>query len=328
MNSSPFVSVIIPTYNRKNLIVRAVDSVLNQSFRNFELLVIDDGSADGTESVMTGIQDNRLRYLPLPENGGPAKARNEGIRLARGEYIAFLDSDDAWRKDKLQKQLEMANQGFQAVFCKYLIHGDRESRMPVEMSFDVCRTEHGFLDILLDQNKIGTPTLLISRAVVERIGGFNESFSTYEDWEYALRIAEVGPIGYLPEVLVDVYPTQGGVNSQSGKSRVSVLMHMLRRYWNAYENKKPFDNIIRYIYNELADGDLDATAVRRELFAITGTDWVADYTCRQMASIWRVLSEHNDAINEINRTISDIVTILDDRTVRIAKLEKRVSQGQ
>ena len=97
------VSAIIPTYNRANIVIRAIQSVLNQTYQNFELLVIDDGSQDNTEEIVTGIHDNRIKYIRHEKNKGVAAARNTGIEAAKGEFIAFLDSDDEWLPNKLKR---------------------------------------------------------------------------------------------------------------------------------------------------------------------------------------------------------------------------------
>ena len=102
---APTVSVIIPTYNRAHLLPRALESVLAQTFEDLEVLVVDDGSTDGTEAVVTGY-DDRVRYLRQPQNAGVSAARNRGLREARGEFVAFLDSDDEWFPEKLARQVE------------------------------------------------------------------------------------------------------------------------------------------------------------------------------------------------------------------------------
>ena len=125
MSSNPSVSVIIPTYKRAHLVTRAIDSVLNQTFSDVEVIVVDDGSPDNTEEVVRGVVDGRVRYIRHEVNRGLAAAgRNTGIAMARGYYIAFLDDDDEWRADKLEKQLE-AIKSYDAVLCGALVDGLR-----------------------------------------------------------------------------------------------------------------------------------------------------------------------------------------------------------
>ena len=101
----PLVSVIIPTYNRANIINKSIDSVLNQTYSNLELIIIDDGSHDNTEEVIKNYDDKRLKYYKLEENKGMCFARNYGTNLSKGHYIAIHDSDDLWKIDKLEKHI-------------------------------------------------------------------------------------------------------------------------------------------------------------------------------------------------------------------------------
>ena len=263
MTQTPLVSIIIPTYNREKLLERAVKSALNQSYTNIEIWIVDDGSTEGTEAMIAAIRDKRINYVRMATNGGPSAARNVGIGRANGKYIAFLDSDDVWRTNKLEKQLAVLNSGCQAVFCQYLIHDEKQRVMPDEMEFDLNNTEHGFQGILLSQNKIGTPTLLLTKAAAEDVGGFNECLHTLEDWEYALRLTERYSVAFVPEILVDVFPTKGSVNGRRGSTRADALLCMLLRHWDKYEDKEVFDNMIRYLYEDMAfmDSGLQSISV-------------------------------------------------------------------
>lgn len=100
----PTVSVVIPTYNRAHLVGRAIQSVLNQTYQDFEIIVVDDGSTDNTEEVVKSFNDPRIRYIRHDQNRGGSAARNTGIKMARGEYIAFQDSDDEWLPEKLESR--------------------------------------------------------------------------------------------------------------------------------------------------------------------------------------------------------------------------------
>lgn len=109
MNKNPTVSVIIPTYNRAHLVGRAIQSVLNQTYKDFELIIVDDGSTDNTEDIIKKYQkkDERIKYIRRKKNKGGSVARNTGINAAIGEYIAFLDSDDEWLTEKLERQMKV-----------------------------------------------------------------------------------------------------------------------------------------------------------------------------------------------------------------------------
>jgi glycosyltransferase involved in cell wall biosynthesis len=120
---NPSVSVIIPTYNRAHLVLRAIQSVLSQTFADFELIVVDDGSVDNRREAVARFDDPRIQYIRLERNRGLGAARNVDTDAARGEYIAFLDSDDEWLESKLAEQLEQArhsSSGFGVFYCQHL----------------------------------------------------------------------------------------------------------------------------------------------------------------------------------------------------------------
>lgn len=199
------VDVIIPTYNGLPHLKEAVDSVLNQTYKNFCLYVIDDGSTDrgATEKYIKGLKDRRVKYYKKP-NGGQATARNFGIARSSSPYLAFLDADDLWRKDKLEKQL--------AVFRKKpsvgLVYGLHKLIDADGNVFgDVTYQKRGHLfKYLLSANWIsGSGSMvLIKREVFERVGVFREDFLIGEDWEMWLRIARDYEIDYVPEFLADL----------------------------------------------------------------------------------------------------------------------------
>lgn len=223
------VSVIIPTYNRDKYIEASVGSVLKQSYCNLECIVVDDHSSDRTEQIVSGIRDERVRYIKNSVNAGAASARNVGIRAAKGKYIAFNDSDDIWRENKLEKQLAYLseNKEYRVVYSAYRMHEK-------EISFKVPDKDREFLegnmfDRLLRENTIGTPTLLLERAVLEDVGNFRECLGALEDYDLALRIAQKYQIGYIDQILVDAYMT-GGVNSNYEK-RAEALLNMIECYF-------------------------------------------------------------------------------------------------
>ena len=212
------VSIVVPTYNRRNVIERAVNSILRQTYPFFEIIIVDDGSTDGTADVIAGIQDQRIRYIPLQENQGVAHARNTGIQEAKYDYIAFLDSDDEWMPEKLELQMKKMtdpSNEFGLVYCRMGgLHRDGKRRF-------VCPPEEWVKEILegdlfyplLGQNVIGTPAMLVRRECLEQTGGFKESLHCLEDWELVLRIARKFKIGFVDRILVEVYKSEGSVSS-------------------------------------------------------------------------------------------------------------------
>ena len=253
MQKYDLISVIIPTYNREYCLGNAIHSVLEQTYSNIELLVIDDGSTDETEKVISSIKDNRLKYIKLEKNVGPSRARNEGIKRAKGEYIAFQDSDDIWHNNKLAEQYKVMNKNpdCQLVFCKYKIITADNKIVPEEDFFDVSKYRYGMFEILLNENKIGTPAILVRKSMLEKVGGFNNNLSTLEDWELCLRIAEQGNIEYINKVLLDVYPSSDGVNQISDTRRIKTFLHILSLYWSKYHSINLFKSLIIRIIDDL-----------------------------------------------------------------------------
>ncbi len=203
----PTVSVIINTYNSSRFLLRAIDSVLAQTYRDFELIVVDDGSTDDTREAVAPYRD-RLTYIHQ-ENKKYSAAKNTGIRASSGDYIAFMDSDDLWLPDKLERQVAVLEQHPEAVltYCQaiYIDPDDRQIQFRGKI---YCNPEGDQL-VIADMRKelfmttVVAPgsTMLVRRWAVERAGLFDEAHVHGEDWELWLRIAPFGLFAYSPEVL-------------------------------------------------------------------------------------------------------------------------------
>ncbi len=212
------VSVIIPTYNREKTILRALQSVLDQTYTNLEVLVIDDGSTDSTADIVNSISDERVKYIVLEKNGGPSNARNVGVQLAGGEWIAFQDSDDSWHKDKLEVQMAYAKEHpeYAMIYCMYNMNF-KDGRTIVVPSKPLPEVMEGdVLKTLLVKNVVGAPTVLIKKKDFLTVGGFDTSYKALEDWEFALRFAMIYKIGFVQEPLMDCYMLTNGVSSNIG----------------------------------------------------------------------------------------------------------------
>lgn len=215
------VSIVIPTYNREKQILRAVKSILNQTYQDFELIIVDDGSQDGTEDVIQTIKDDRIRYIKLDKNQGVAHARNVGIQEAKSEYIAFLDSDDEWKPDKLELQMKKMCASSEKVGLIFSRMGGKQRNS--EERF-VCPPENYNKNILegnifyslLIQNVIGTPAMLVRKKCLDDVGGFKETLQCLEDWELILRIAKEWQVGFVDKILVEVHKTEGSVSTNIG----------------------------------------------------------------------------------------------------------------
>lgn len=245
------ISVIIPTYNRCELLKRSIDSVLTQTYEDIELIIVDDGSTDGTKEMVEAIEDERVRYIQMPTNMGAAAARNEGVKNATADLIAFHDSDDCWREDKLEKQMAYWNEHpeFAMVYCPYIVRGKEVVAPTLEWGL----LEGNILAYLLLRNSIGTPTMLMKKDCFEEIGGFNSLLKCLEDWEFAIRFAEQFRIGFVNEVLVDVYHTAGSISMKIAEY-YEARCYMVAKYRVYMERYRIFDAVVASIF-EHAEGN-------------------------------------------------------------------------
>ena len=198
---SPAVSVIIPAYNRANSIGQALDSVGAQTFTDVEVIVVDDGSTDGTADLCEARGEARLRTLRHQLNRGAAAARNTGVRAARGHYCAFLDSDDTWYPDKLTRQLAFLRE--RGGRCKASCTGYR--LLDTHGSRDYLPAPVERQRLLLGCDLSPGSTLLAERLVFARIGPFDEDLPRYEDWDWLLRYDRDYELALLPEPLATVH---------------------------------------------------------------------------------------------------------------------------
>ena len=206
MSKNPRVSVIIPSYNRAHLLGRAIQSVLDQTYQDFEIIVVDDGSKDNTEEVVRSFNDKRIRYIRHEVNKGGATARNTGIKAARCEYIAFQDSDDEWLPDKLEKQMKVFEKVSPKVGVVYTgfrrIENDKKTYIP---SSKVSQKEGDIHKTLLKGNFVSTPVAVVKRECFKRGGMFDEELLPLEDWELWIRISKYYQFKVIDESLVISY---------------------------------------------------------------------------------------------------------------------------
>ena len=219
----PFISVILPTYNRNVLLDRAIESVLSQTFTDYELIVVDDGSTDGTERLVR-LSSSKVLYTRLDENGGVSRARNRGVRSSLGTWIAFLDSDDQWHRDKLREQVSWIHQNpsFKIVQSKeiWIRNGKKVNPPATHIKFqgDLFRAS-------LERCMITPSSVMLTRELFEESGGFNESLPACEDYDLWLRITCRYPVG-----LVDKFHLQrfGGHGDQLSSTVMGLDRYRIR----------------------------------------------------------------------------------------------------
>jgi glycosyltransferase involved in cell wall biosynthesis len=210
------VSVIIPTYNRRDLLPRAIDSVLAQTHRVDEIIVVDDGSTDGTADMLQARYGERVKHV-WQSNAGVSAARNHGLRLARGRYLALLDSDDEWLPEKTALQMAFleSRPDFGMVVCDVeRIDGDYR-HIDVFHRREVIREDGWALRWLLHNPALIPASVMLRRQVVDQLGGFDEALRTAEDLEFHLRVARHWPIGVVELALVRAMRGHDGLSAAS-----------------------------------------------------------------------------------------------------------------
>lgn len=218
--SEPIISVILPTWNRAVLLREAINSVRWQTFREWELLVIDDGSTDDTPAMLAALDEPRLRVIRLDHTGNPARVRNAGLAVASGAYIAFLDSDDLWEPDKLAVQLE----GLRQSGCRWSYTAfTRIDSVGCAISDAVIRRWlplHGWIleHLLCIDAIVPTPTVVVERLLLKEVGEFDEVFVQCEEYELWFRLAIRSRVHVEERSLAQVRVHTG--NHQSDREQV------------------------------------------------------------------------------------------------------------
>lgn len=250
----PEVSVVIPAFNRAHTIEAAIGSVLAQTFQNFEILVVDDGSTDGTADVVAAIKDERIRLIGRGDNKGAGAARNAGAGHSLGRWIAFQDSDDLWLPDKLSLQVERleSHPPVAAVYCGLVVVEPALATEPgrAEVRYvpagGSAYVEGNIFDQLLQENIVGTPTLVVRRELFQELGGFDTGLRALEDWDLALRIAAAGPVGFIDHPLVVQRYSPNSV-SRDRRHHCESLIRILGKYAEAYRVRPEY--AARHYYN-------------------------------------------------------------------------------
>ena len=236
---NPRVSAIITTHNRATLLPRAVDSVLAQTYSNYEIVIVDDGSSDNTQEIIAGFRDPRIRSIRRDQGGGASTARNTGIRMARGEYIAFLDDDDEWLPTKLERQVAILDSSSHRVGLVYgwvdFVDDSTGDVTPLERS----AMEGDVFDNLVAMRTPGpTSVLMVRTSVAIEIEGFDESLPRHNDIDFICRISRLYHIALLPEVVLKHHGEHGHERiSDNTPESLSYAIGQLRRHMVTYADE-------------------------------------------------------------------------------------------
>jgi glycosyltransferase involved in cell wall biosynthesis len=248
----PEISVIIPTYNSANLIRRAINSVLGQTFQSFEIIVVDDGSTDGTEKIVRELneKDERIIYLKLNKNsGGAAKPKNRGIKISKGDFIATLDADDEWSPEKLEKQLSIfkestkKNLAFVGCFANHIYEEDG-----IKFLFKIPRHKN-VLRYILARDYMGSgSSMLYKRKVFSEVGGFDENLRIGQDSEMRIRLAKLYDFDFVEEPLFTYYFHEKNItNSLSIEKRMKNIEYVIKKHKSLYSKyPKAYSDRLRF----------------------------------------------------------------------------------
>ena len=216
------ISVVIPSYNRKEFLKRSIDSAINQTKKPFEIIVVDDGSTDGTETMIKSDYDF-VKFIKQ-KNKGVSAARNIGIKVSIGEWICFLDSDDEWKKDKLEKQINAmkSNPGY-----KFFHSNEIWIKNGIRINQKKKHKKYGgdIFDKCLDMCRISPSSVMINKTVFDEVGNFNEDLVVCEDYELWLRICDKYRVFFIDEPLIIKY---GGHQGQLSYSIESIENHRIK----------------------------------------------------------------------------------------------------
>jgi glycosyltransferase involved in cell wall biosynthesis len=232
----PIVSVIIPTYNRKDKVVEAIKSVVDQDFDNVEIIVVDDGSTDGTAEFLKSLNLPVIVITQL--NGGVSNARNTGIRASKGKYIAFLDSDDLWLPGKLEAQVKFLENhpDIPIVYTDQYLNIDGQNLDKTRFERNAPK-DNMLLSAFVDLTPIHTSTVMARSDLFDELGMFSEDLHIHEDSELWNRISNHYKLGFIPKVL-GVYRWQEGVEHVTSPKYRQKFIDEGRKYLQLYRNNK------------------------------------------------------------------------------------------
>jgi len=244
----PLVSVITVTRNRAKLIGRCIDSVLNQTYTNLEHIIIDGASTDETDEIISGYHDSRLKYIKLESNWSVVKSLMHGALQAKGKYLTFLDSDDEYVSEKLEKQvalMETLSEEYGLVYCWMTYFDSSKNNEVIRIHGAKLK---GFVPIeaAAQPTVSGTPTFLFRKKVFLELGGWNEDNPIPTDWELGARCCQRWMVDYIPESLVNVYvnhvyeriSAQMRYDKKTLKKRIAMHEYFLKEFKETFDLRK------------------------------------------------------------------------------------------
>jgi glycosyltransferase involved in cell wall biosynthesis len=252
------ISVIIPTYNREKTLALAIRSVLEQTYPVYEVLVCDDGSTDNSENIVLAFNDPKVKWITGPPSGRPAVPRNRGIKLSTGDWIAFLDSDDSWSAEKIEKQLELSigKNCFAACSNAFRLVKGLENQLYFKHVNPIIT-----FDDLIFINKIICSSALIHSSVIKKVGFFREelNFSDCDDYSYWLKTATYTNWAYCHEGLVNYRDDPKNSLRSESRSEKEQKLTVLEDYlqYNKNQTSKEYNSAKKAYLKLIEENEID-----------------------------------------------------------------------
>ena len=238
------VSVIITTYERESSLANAIGSVLSQSYENFELIIVDDGSSVDVNKILSSTKSKKIRYLKHKYNLGLSSSRNTGIQASKGKYVAFLDDDDKWKADKLEKQVKIfKDTNFSSIGLVSCWADQYDKRGKFQKTNQVSYS--GAIKPFVNSGRFKTvpSSILIKRSLLERIRGFDERLKSHIDFDLWMKLAEINAKCYFVQLpLVNNYSNQENRLTSPNQKRLESTFNFINKWnpsWRRWFSHKP-----------------------------------------------------------------------------------------
>jgi glycosyltransferase involved in cell wall biosynthesis len=245
------ISIVMPTFNRGNIIERAINSVINQTYSNWELFIVDDASIDNTKEITSKYinADPRIQFISNIINKGANACRNQGAAIANGKYIAFIDSDNQWYPNKLLKQVEVlnANLNISFVYSKEKVVNEEYIKIVPQKAYPPDELKR----ILPNKNVVDTSTVIISKGCFNSVGGFDEMMPRLQDWELFFRTVVVyGHKGVCIDEVLNTNVLQEDSISKNDKKYIDAIFYMLKKHNSYFNDADLISQIVNSIKGE------------------------------------------------------------------------------
>ena len=266
------ISVVIPTYNRSEELKRALRSVLSQTYKNFEVIVVDNHSSDGTDAMLKDLNDQRIRLLKINNNGVIAASRNLGINASRGGWIAFLDSDDWWYSNKLEQVIRYCNSDYDVCYHDLkIISSQRMFNLHHKTMYGYQVNKPVFNDLIQLGNALSNSSVVVKASLIKQIGGLCEDIKLIasEDYECWIRLSKLtDKFKYIPETLGCYWV--GNANTSNATLSLTNLQYLNKRHIAKFSEENNLEQPVWWVYSYaralyLTGDALSARTLLREL---------------------------------------------------------------